>query len=442
LGGFQAFLGNRTEAVAAMTKAIRHDDRLTEIEREHTRGNYHVGVTGQLDQAIAAYRAALELNPDDSLASHNLGMVYYLMHQPERAESIFRAKLDTLHPWSPGFHFTLTLALVALGRRAEAEQVYAQVARLFPGNRAVAEWGIILEASRGDYITAAADARRFRERYAEGPLDRADASRWLADIALARGRLAEAEEYTRDAMAASVEAGRPADYLKDAGTLGFTDIWFRRRPMDGLRTVEAALARYPLDSIPLLDRPYVTLALIYASAGRPQQARALLTRYEREVDPTFRHIDDPRRQWAWGQVALAEGRYAEAVVEFKAYVPTPRHCLACGQAALAQAYDRLGSSDSAIAVYERYVTTPSVFRMFDRGGTGPAPGSGPFSNDATQLAPSYQRLGELFEQRGERAKARHYYSRFIELWKDCDAELKPAVSGVRQRLRQLAAERS
>ncbi|MFL5496289.1 MAG: tetratricopeptide repeat protein [Gemmatimonadales bacterium] len=431
LGGFQGQLGNRTEAVAAMTKAIQHDDRLTEIEREHTRGNYHVEVTGQLDQAIAAYRAALELNPGDSLARQNLGMVYHLMHQPERAESIFRAELHTLHPWSPIPHFALAATLVELGRQAEAEQVYTQAARLFPGHPAVEQWGILLAASRGDYTTAAAGARRFRDRHAEGPLDRADASRWLADIALARGRLTEAEEYTRDAMAASVDAGRPADYLKDAATLAFTDIWFRRRTRHGLGTVEAALARYPLDSVPLLDRPYLTLALIYASAGRPQQARWLLTRYEREVNPTFRHIDDPRRQWTWGHVALAEGRYADAVVQFQAYVPTPRHCLPCGQAALAQAYDRLSNSDSAIAVYERYVTTPSVFRLFDQG-----------SNDATQLAPSYKRLGELYEERGDRAKARHYYSRFVELWKDSDPELKPVVSAVRQRLRQLAGERS
>jgi tetratricopeptide (TPR) repeat protein len=263
----------------------------------------------------------------------------------------------------------------------------------------------------------------------------------LADIALARGRLADAEEYTRDAMAASVEAGRPANYLKDATTLGLIDVWFRRRPLDGLRTVEAALARYPLDSIPLLDRPYLELALMYATAGRPQQARGLLTRYEREVDPTFRHIDDPRRQWIWGQVALAEGRYADAVVAFQAYVPTPRHCLACGQAALAQAYDRMGNSDSAIAVYERYVTTPSVFRLFDQG-TGPGPGAGPFSNDATQLAPSYKRLGELYDERRDPAKARDYYTRFVEVWNDCDPELKPAVNAVRQRLRQLAGDGS
>jgi serine/threonine-protein kinase len=441
LGGVHGLLGHRTEAVAALTKAIQHEDRLTPIEREHTRGNYHNGITGRLDQAIAAYRAALELNPRDSLAKQNLGMVAYAMHHAERAESIFRSLIDTLHPWSPGTHFGLALTLVALGRRPEAEKVHTQVARLFPGHRAVEEWGMRLAASRGDYVTAAAGARRFRDRHAEESLDRAKASRWLADFALAQGRLAEAEEYTRDAMAASVEAGRSADYLKDAGTLGLIDIWSRRQPMQGLRTVEGALARYPLDSIPLLDRPYLELALIYASAGRPQQARALLTRYEREVHPKFRHIDDPRRQWTWGQVALAEGRYADAVAAFQAYLPSPRHCLPCGQAALAQAYDCLGNSDSALAVYERYVTTPSAYRLVDHA-AGPAPDAGLFSTDATQLAPSHKRLGELYEERGDRAQARHHYSRFVELWKDSDAELNPAVSGVHQRLRQLAGERS
>ena len=172
LGGFQEFLGNRTESVAALTKAIQHEDRLTEIEREHTRGNYHVGVTGQLDQAMAAYRAALELNPGDSLARQNLGMVYDLMHQPERAESIFRAGLDTLHPWSPIPHLALAATLVTRGRRAEAEQVYSQIAKLFPGHPAVEERGVLLAASTGDYLTAAARARRFRERHAREPLDR------------------------------------------------------------------------------------------------------------------------------------------------------------------------------------------------------------------------------------------------------------------------------
>jgi tetratricopeptide (TPR) repeat protein len=252
-----------------------------------------------------------------------------------------------------------------------------------------------------------------------------------------QGHLAEAERYSRDAMATTVETGRAADYLKDAAVLAFTEIWFRQQQARGLRTVEAALARYPLDSIRLLDRPYLTLAIVYASAGRPQPARALLSQYERQVDPTLRRIYDPLRRWAWGQVALAEGRYADAIVEFQAYVPTPRNCLACGQAALAQAYDRLGNLDSAIAVYERFVTTPSVFRLNEKNFE-----LTPFSHDGTQLAPASKRLGELYEQRGDRAKARPYYSRFAQLWMEADPELKPAVLAVRRRLRHLAGEAS
>ena len=311
--------------------------------------------------------------------------------------------------------------------------MYAHAARLFPGHQGVDRYGIHLAVSRGDFDSADARARAFRDRHAETPLDRAAASRELAGIVLARGRLAEAERYTRDAMAANVEAGRPAEYLTDAAVLGFTDIWFRRQPARGLRTVEAALARQPMDSIKLLQRPYLTLAVLYASAVRPQQARALLTQYERGVDPRLRRIDEPKRRWAWGQVAMAEGRFADAIAEFQGFLPTPRECLPCGQAALAQAYDRAGHVDSAIAVYERYVTTPSMFRTGDQG---------IFAEDPTQLAPACKRLGELYEQRGDRAKAKHYYSRFVELWKDSDPELRPAVIAVQQRLRQLGGENS
>ena len=437
LGGFQGSLGNREQEVAALTKAMQHRDRLTEMEREHTRAIYYHQVTGELEQEVATYRTVLQRNPNDSVARNNLGVTYYVMHQTERAESVLRAALDTVRPWSPGGHFNLARALIALGRRTEAEQIYGQVAKLFPGHPSNVGFGIGLASSGGDYRTAQARAQVYRDRHAETPFDRASISRDLARIALVQGQLTEAERFTRDAMATTVESGRPADYLKDAAVLAFTDIWFRGRPARGLRAVEAALARYPLDSIRLLDRPYLTLAVLYASAARPQQARTLLTQYEREVDPTLRRIYDPMRRWAWGQVALAEGRHADAITEFQGYVPTPRNCLACGQAALAQAYDRLGNSDSAIAVYERYVTTPSVFRLNEDNYE-----LAPFSHDGTQLAPACKRLGELYEQRGDRAKARHYYSRFAELWKKADPELKPAVNAVQQRLRQLAGEHS
>ena len=198
--------------------------------------------------------------------------------------------------------------------------------------------------------------------------------------------------------------------------------------------MEAALRRYPLASLKPMDRPYLPLAVAYAVAGKPRKARELLAEYEREVPHMYRRRAETFRVWAWGQVAMAEGRIADAVSELQAFASaTASDCRPCGLTALAQAYDRAGQVDSAIATYERYVRTPHIMRLAWILRLG---------NDATQLAPSYKRLGELYEERGDRAKAKHYYSRFVELWKDSDPELRPVVSAVRQRLRQLAGKRS
>ncbi len=76
-------------------------------------------------------------------------------------------------------------------------------------------------------------------------------------------------------------------------------------------------------------------------------------------------------------------------------------------------------------MYERAVTTPGYFRAFEEEAT---------------LGPTYRRLGELYEQRGDTARARDYYGRFVELWKDADAVLQPELREVRQRLVRLGAQ--
>jgi tetratricopeptide (TPR) repeat protein len=329
-------------------------------------------------------------------------------------------------------HWTPSLQPLALGRRPEAEFTLERAARMFPGNQTIGWYRILLAGSGGDYRTAEARGRAFKKEHGETLLMRIFTSRELTAIALARGRLAEADQHLREAMAASAEDRRPATFVEDAVSLGFIDIWFRRKLARGIETVEAALARFPLDSMNLLERPYLMLAFAYASAGRPDQARVLLLEHERVVNPALRRGEESMRRWVWDQVAMSEGRFTDAIAGFQSYATDSRDCLPCGLAALAQAYDHIGKVDSAIAVYERYVTTPSMFRLdADR----------QFANDATQLAHSRKRLGELYEQR-DRDKARSYYARFVEQWKDCDLELRPAVIEVKQRLRQLDGESS
>ena len=67
-------------------------------------------------------------------------------------------------------------------------------------------------------------------------------------------------------------------------------------------------------------------------------------------------------------------------------------------------------------------------------------GRGRLLVDAFWRARSYRRLGELYEQRGDTAKAVEYYNEFVELWKDADPELQPQVEDVKRRLAALVGE--
>ena len=52
-------------------------------------------------------------------------------------------------------------------------------------------------------------------------------------------------------------------------------------------------------------------------------------------------------------------------------------------------------------------------------------------------AGAHKRAGELYEAKGDTAKAESNYVKFVELWKDADAELQPKVREVRDRLTRL-----
>ena len=90
-------------------------------------------------------------------------------------------------------------------------------------------------------------------------------------------------------------------------------------------------------------------------------------------------------------------------------------------AALAQAFDLGGKPDSAIASFERMLSTPDPIPTVDQ----------------LFRAATYKRLGELYETKGDTAKAESNYQKFIELWKDADPELQPKVREVKDRLLRL-----
>jgi tetratricopeptide (TPR) repeat protein len=132
----------------------------------------------------------------------------------------------------------------------------------------------------------------------------------------------------------------------------------------------------------------------------------------------------PGRHGAEGVIALHDGRLPDAITAFRAWHDEDS-CAACGLYELGVAYDRAGQLDSALAVYERAAT---------------ANGMSLLSDQATSLGLLYKRIGELYDRRGDGPRARDYYGRFVDLWKDADPELQPLVRDVRGRIVRLSGE--
>ena len=89
-------------------------------------------------------------------------------------------------------------------------------------------------------------------------------------------------------------------------------------------------------------------------------------------------------------------------------------------------FDRAQQVDSAIASGERYLAMPTPFRP---------------QLDAYFRAGILQRLGEMYEAKGNFDKALTHYQAFVELWKDADPELQPRVRDVRARVERIQRRR-
>jgi tetratricopeptide (TPR) repeat protein len=134
------------------------------------------------------------------------------------------------------------------------------------------------------------------------------------------------------------------------------------------------------------------------------------------------HASDPF--WWDGYVARAERRWRDAAVALER-ANAASHCSPCGLLVAATAWDQAGEADSAISRYEQVWEAP----VTDETG-----------EDPMFMPLGLQRLGQLYEQKGNREKALLYYGRFVDLWRAADPELQPLVRDARARIAALTAE--
>ncbi len=406
----------------AITRAYRLRDRLPPLERELAIGSYFYGVDPTPDSAIAALRRAQAIDPADRTSGTNLPYLLNLLGRYAEAEPLAREQLARDPSY---FAFErLTVSLEGQGRTAEAESVATDFARQYPAHPAGAVFLADNAFAGGNYARSDSLARLPVLNPPGSPV-RLAALGLRARAAIVQGRLALADRLL-DSMALE------GTILGDTSTA----IGAFRRKLAADRLLRPAPRLSPAGFDSILRLPGVSRqaasgnslylgAMTAAESGDTATARRLFDEADRHLDAAGRRRV-PGRAAAASVLAREAGRYEEALRLADQESPTfADPCARCSDHMRARIWEAAGHTDSALAAYERALTRP-------------APGSASFEEAAIPLA--HRRLGELYEQKGDRAKAADWYQKFVDLWRDADPELQPVVAEVKQRLAQLSGE--
>jgi tetratricopeptide (TPR) repeat protein/tRNA A-37 threonylcarbamoyl transferase component Bud32/TolB-like protein len=419
-------LGNtnagQSERIAAATKAFQLRDRLPEKERYLADAFYYFTADYQAEKIVSAYRAVLQIDPDDPTALNNLSIQLLAQGKAPEAEQLLRHAVDLKLP-GPTFHNNLIQSLLTQLKNDEALTAMDSMEARRPGGPEVAvqRAGVLNALARYD---SAEIVIRAAIRTNLPPSTEQVMHGQLASVLALRGRLGESLQERQRQQELMRRRGQPWNVMAIDIVNAMMLVTQVGDQKSALRILDSAVAANPMSAMPAVDRPYVLLAQAYALAGAPARATEVLTEHRREVPPEIRN-GDTWRHVAQGNVDLAEGRPREALEAFRTYLKEDA-CAPCVKAFEARAWEALGQPDSAIAAYQ-VLATP--------GGHGLR-----FRTDGAMLSPALKRMGELQEERGDKAGAIETYTRVLQNWSRADAALQPQVKEVKQRLANLTGE--
>jgi eukaryotic-like serine/threonine-protein kinase len=413
--------GGQSAIDSAMTQAYRYRDRLTVVERDMVIARYFgLGPGRDRAKSIAAYEAILQRGDSNTSAMVNLGEMLRERREYARAEALDVAA-DRLEPGSgtaPGNAIELQLDQ---GKLKEAATTLTLLKHNSPA------YGV---------------ARQINIAFAQGDHR---ALRSLTDSMMGVGGAARRRIGMRGALSLAVMDGRLRDYatLEKEADAGPTtrpnggaireialEIAVKGPSPAAIARLDTVIAQIPFRELPMIDRPYLVAARTLAHAGNAEKARAMIARYRTEMtDTSIRRVQEAGLHGVLGEIALADGKPRDALVEFRrsdvGYDGAPANeCAPCLPFDLARAYDAAGKADSAAFFFEQYLATPYWDKLSQR-------------MDPMRVPAIRERLGQLYESMGKTEKAVENYRAFIDLWKNADPDLQPRVADARKRLAAL-----
>lgn len=418
----QAIPGSGEEAMAAAKRAYQYRDRLPPVERGLTEAYYHELVTEDQEKVEAAYRAVLAADPDEPTSLNNLGLKLNAEGRAAEAEVLLRHLVATSQIQSGLIN--LVQSLLLQGKDAAADSMLAELRRRNPTSARPDDMLRARAYMRREYRTADSLLRDPGRIRGTAPADRVNEQWERLGVATALGKLGEGDRIAADLASTMSAVGQQGTVLYLRSIPSIQRAYFLGQWEAWADEADTLFSPAVLNALPEDQRPYMGLASGYALAGRPAEVRRLRAEWTR-VRPVEQRSAADSVYWV-ALMAQAEGRWRDAAMAYDAHRGMVR-CPNCELWDAGWAWEKAGEPDSALARFESSVTLPDTRNSF--------------ANASNELAPTYRKLGEIYEARGNRAKALQYYGDFVDLWRDADAVLQPQVKDVRQRMAGLAGEK-
>jgi len=323
---------------------------------------YHREISGDVGKALAALESLTATRPEDVDALVALGET--LAGAPRefaRAAELFERAIG-LDSSSAEAHAGLVETRARLGELDAAAAALRRFARLRPDHPFPDLLAARLAWVLGDPEGAATALDRLEATFSGDRTVRAWSAEERARIALAGGRVAEADAFFAEALAVARSRGDPAEILERTIDRAWATAWWASDTARALATAEAAMEEFPPSSMAMDEWPFHYLAEFLAMAGRPDEAGAILDAHAAHMDPPPDAVPNPWWQAAWGLIALAEDRPEAAVERFRLW-DDGIGCTVCALGDLGRALDAAGRRDSARVVWERYLASTDLQRI-------------------------------------------------------------------------------
>ncbi|MGH9834069.1 MAG: tetratricopeptide repeat protein, partial [Blastocatellia bacterium] len=372
-----------------LERAFQLSHRLTEKEKLYIAAWYaiaHLDFAG----AMKPLREVIARDPRDIEAYWRLGCLLEGEDQFQEAIDVLRQAV-VIDPEAKDIFNTLGFLNADLGRHEEAMAMINRHIALAPKEaNAHNSLGLILHwAGRDDEAIAA-----YEKSLALDPhFDLATVH--LGNTYFHQGRYRKAiDQYQRYIQIARSQMERARGYGRIA--------WVYWKKGDRARAEENARRELGLEPTAVFNS--VTLALDRSDFVRAEQ----LMRRTKQFGYTSRGARTSQRYPAFfnGWIAFKHGRAGDAVASFKQTLKhrPPIWATDPYEDCLANAYLELGRLDEAIAEYER------ILRL----------------NPNYPLAQYH--LGQAYERKGDRERAREAYRSFLQTWKDADADIPEVIN--------------